>query len=748
MPVVRGVFMAVFFLSGAAALIFQIIWQRLMTLVLGSDMESVALTVSACLAGLAIGNLIGGLLADRLSLRGRIAAFAACESGVALFAVLCTIAFHNIDLSLASAWPRAGVIGTVVAFTLCPTILIGISLPVAARLLTSDGREPARWVPLLYACNTIGAGAGSLGAALFVFRIVGFGNGLIVGAVLNLLCGVTVLAVGPMLNQRARIVGTDQAPSSAASTGARLTSTAWIGFYALAGFVALGLEIVWFRVLGVMFKSSAVTLGCLLAVYLMGIGTGVLLSVAVRRRIAHPERAFLWMQAAVPAVAALLLTVVIAALRDLPAFEALRENLRGFEAYLRFSQPLELMAYAVFPIAAIVGVPTVLMGASFGALLNAAQAGQAVVGRRTGTLLAANTVGAIAGALFTWRVLLDRLGAAGSVKMLALVAFVFLWAIVRLDPAQWRRPAAGALAAAVVIVASPSGPGLWATLHGATAANVIVGEDHTGVSVVVMRRGGAHLFTNGIGQSTLPYGGIHTVLGMLPALLHPHPRRAVVIGLGLGDTSLAVGVCPGIERIDVAEIVAPQLAMLRRLAQIQPDAGLEQWLRDPRMHVSVTDGRAFLQQSLDRYDIIEADALRPTSPGAGNLYSLEYFELLKNRLAPGGLAVSWAPTERVRDTMLRVFPYVLAFDAIAVGSSSPIAFDRDALVASLRAPITRQYFASAGVDIDAIVNGELLAHATSYGPDFDRSVLPDINTDLFPLDEFRPRFADPSVKRD
>ena len=128
--------------------------------------------------------------------------------------------------------------------------------------------------------------------------------------------------------------------------------------------------------------------------------------------------------------------------------------------------------------------------------------------------------------------------------------------------------------------------------------------------------------------------------------------------------------------IDSIEIVQPELTVLERFPDRARFPVIARLLGDERVHHHFTDGRAFLRRTAERYDVIEADALRPTSAYSGNLYSVEYFELVRDRLAPGGLAVTWSPTRRVLDTFASVFPFVLSFGDVVVGSGSPIAFDR------------------------------------------------------------------------
>jgi hypothetical protein len=190
-------------------------------------------------------------------------------------------------------------------------------------------------------------------------------------------------------------------------------------------------------------------------------------------------------------------------------------------------------------------------------------------------------------------------------------------------------------------------------------------------------------------------------------------------------------------RIDSIEIVAPALRTLQDLAARHPYPGLRDLLLDPRVHHHLTDGRAFLLKSPARYDVIEADALRPTSAYAGNLYSVEYFALLRSRLNPGGFAVTWTPTPRVVSSLLAAFPHVLVAGDVGIGSETPIPFDPAEVRRRIDDPFTAAYYGSGRVNIAELIAPYLDRAPRLFGPDADRSRLNDVNHDLFPRDEFK-----------
>ena len=758
----------IFFASGFAALVYQIVWQRLLVIFSGSDVHSATVIVASFMAGLGCGNLAGAQGADRLPARANLACFAIAELAIAVFG------FFSADLYYDVLYQRLGHLplsvearGAMLFFSLLwPTFFMGVSLPLLARALTTRIQHAASVTGRLYAANTVGAAAGAFVATWVLLPAWGLERTLHLSAAVNTCAA---LGVAPLL-WRMRGIAADRgaaAPTatSAADAAADVASgeaiavpfAVWAAIYAVSGFLALSLEIVWFRVLGVMLKSTALTFGTLLTIYLTGIGAGAAIGTRLLRRTREPAHVFLIMQAAIAIYAGLGITVLLAIVADWRA-------LRWLSAYFGSYEPMDaraavgqlaaaigggdvptrfLMLYLLLP-AALILPPTLLMGASFPLLMKAVQTDLARLGRRIGGLLTANIAGSALGSIVTGWVSLAWLGSSGTLRMLVVVGALFpLWGLVLSAGARRRRRfwtyAAIVAASALLFFVMPSGASLWAKFHGSTPAFVQVGEDGSGTSVlrtVAGREPSVVVFANGVGQSWIPYGGIHTVLGALPAFIHPDPRTAAVIGLGSGDTLFGLAGRPELERIACVEIIRPQLDTLNRLLERWRYPGLVSILTDPRIDHIYGDGRLHVMHAPHRYDIIEADALRPTSAYSGMLYSDAYFTLIRNRLTTGGLAVTWSPTPRVHNTFVSVFPHVLSYGDIVVGSNQPITFDREAIRRRLEDPRVRAYYGRAVVDIVALLTPYLDRAPRVYGPGDDRSHLTDINTDLFPKDEF------------
>ena len=418
------IFQAVFLGSGFAALLYQMIWQRLLTLFGGADVYSVTLIVSAFMAGLGLGSLAGGHVADRLTLRRRLQAFALAELAIALFGaasvwILYDVLYARLGPVDLPPWATAAILFAVL---LWPTFFMGVSLPLLSRALAETTSTASRRIASLYGWNTVGAALGSLLSVWVILRLTDFRHATWIGAALNAGCALAALWLAGAAGA-ARDRDLDRAASvSATPPAGALGLGAWIALYALSGFIALSLEIVWFRLLGVILKSISFTFATLLALFLTGVGAGSLLGHRLAARVPNPARAFLILQAAIPVYAALSLAAFLFAaprwafLRPVWEYMAAYESIdiaaavRSVQRYAlelgdvapqacRLAGQL-IVLYAALPVV-LVGPPTLMMGLSFALLQRAIQTDLAGLGRRVGWLQAANIAGSTLGSILT-----------------------------------------------------------------------------------------------------------------------------------------------------------------------------------------------------------------------------------------------------------------------------------------------------------------------------------------------------------
>jgi predicted membrane-bound spermidine synthase len=770
---------AAFFASGFAALLYQVIWQRLLVLFSGADLYSVTIIVASFMGGMGVGHLAGGHVADRVSPRTSLLCFAGAELAIAVFGFFSRALYYDALYNRFGATQIPAPALALLLFTslLIPTFFMGASLPLLSRAVASRLERAASVIGILYGVNTLGAATGALVSTWVLLPWLGLEGGIRVGVLSNVLCALIVLrpamtwsrgiTTGVIQHDAANDTSATEdsrwGPPSGGPSETSFPFWVWACIFATSGLLALALEIVWFRVLAVTMKGTAFTFGTLLGVYLTGLGVGALAGSAVSTGLRRPAVVFLAVQAAIGALAVFLLTAFIRFADNVPALWAylgsyepldIRTAVPALGRFVSGSVPAGdaaasawrfLALYVALP-AALVLPPTLLMGFSFPVLQRVVQTSLPRIGRRVGVLLLANVIGSMAGTALTGFVLLDRVGTAGTMRMLVVVSggFAVLAIVIALhrmaDSRVNRLPAvpAALLGAALLfvplLVVMPPSATLWAHLHGTVVEAMMYAEDGSGLSVVNTDGRNAILYANGIGQGSMPYGDMHTALGALPAFIHPAPRTAAVIGLGSGDTVHAVAGRAEISRVTCVEIIRGELKTLEKLRQRFPYGGLLNLMDNQRVEQVFGDGRIHLRRG-GTYDIIEADALRPGSAYSGALYSDTYFQLVREHLTPNGLAATWAPTQRVYNTFIRAFPYVVAMPGILIGSNDPIPIDRAAIDARLAAPEAHQYFEKAGINIQQLLTTYLDAPVV-YTPEYPRQQLGDINTDLFPKDEF------------
>ena len=610
-----------------------------------------------------------------------------------------------------------------------------MSLPFLVRATVRETASASRVIGTLYGINVLGAATGALLAPWVLVRYLGMEGAVLLGAGANLVAAAAALLTARRGLVKEAAAAASPLPEPLAAGQARAPFGLWLLLYGFSGFLALSLEIVWFRLMDVGVKSTAYTFGTVLSLYLLGLGAGSLMGGRRAARLERPLQAFLDFQLLLLGCAGGALALVAGLPPATPGYSWFFEYWRQepfFHLGADWNAATLLRLYALLPLT-LFGLPTVLMGLSFGALQRAVQDDPEASGRKVGLLQAANILGCTAGSLVTGLLLLERVGTAGTMRLLvAGGGLVFLLLRARESRAArgaWLRAAALGL----VLLALPSNDALWQRLHGITALlpKPLIGEDASAVSAMFPGEGERWRVTvNGLPHSWLPFEGIHTLLGAVPALIHPAPEEIAVIGLGSGETAWAVACRQETRRVRVFEIAASQPRLLLELSVAAPFPSLVELLSDRRVRTEVADGRQALTRDERRYDVIEVDALHLTGAGSGNLYSLEFFRLCARRLKPGGLACSQKPGRRVGLTFAEAFPHVLDFGNMVVGSNEEIAIDVAAWEARLREPgVARRFDAESLAGISA----RLAAVAVGVRNPTARV---GFNRDLFPRDEF------------
>ncbi|MCG6921020.1 MAG: hypothetical protein LJF15_08050, partial [Acidobacteria bacterium] len=624
-----------------------------------------------------------------------------------------------------------------------PTVLMGMSLPFLVRALVRDVLTAPRTIGLLYGINVLGAATGALVTPWWLFRFYGLDGAVNWGVAANLLAGAAAVAAGVLQDRADRPSpapgDTPSAPGVVASPlgpTERHGLALWMGLYALSGFIALSLEILWFRVTDVAVKSMAFTFGSVLCFYLLGLGLGSLVGGRLAPRWSRPLSTFVVLQCALLVYSALAVTLLARAPVSAPGY-AWFVDYWATDWFFQLGADWNLASLAhlyLFLPVLLYGPPTFMMGLSFTALQRAVQDDPRTSGRKVGLLQAANIAGCVAGSLVGGLLLIDRLGTPGTLRVLiALGGVLFLAVLVRHGGSR-RVAVAWGLALALALAVLPGEDAFWTRLHGVTTADrpSFIGEDATAVSAITPGPGGTwRIAVDGLPHSWVPYGGIHTMLGALPVVVHPAPTDVAVVGLGSGETAWAAGCRRETRSIVSWEIAASLPPLLPPLAELTPPRSrLRTFLRDARMHVVPADGRHALLRSEERYDVIQVDALFRTSPGSGNLYSVEFFQLCGRRLKPGGIICTQIPSRRAMLTFTAAVPHTVNFGNLMVGAIDPLPIDPEAWVTRLRSLEVSTYLGEG-----AVVAVEERLRDAIPGRSNPQTRL-GLNYDLFPRDEF------------
>jgi predicted membrane-bound spermidine synthase len=670
----------VFFASGFASLIYQVAWQRLLTLYYGVGPVSITLIVSVYMLGLGFGSLAGGRLAARR--RDPYAAYAAVQGALGA-AGLATLPCMAALASATAVGSPLLQMAALFAILCVPTLLMGMTLPIVVDLVTRRNPDFVGSVSRLYFANTLGAACGALAAGFVLISLLGLDGCIVFAAVIDLTLAAVVLRVRP-----AEVAAPAEKGSQEGDAPAGLRRLAYPLVF-VAGFMAVGYEIVWYRVIGVLVKDSPYAFASVLAVFLLGIALG---SRAIDRYVTQRPRtnrahAFFTLQfligaavlltfigyhqlSAAPGIRSLVQTSFLADLHPSPGILLRSPGLHSVvDAYLL----LDVFLWsAVFML-----VPTILMGASFPLIASVALSRRGGEGQAVGATYFFGVLGNVLGGLLTGLVLLPALGSETTVLLFGITGVLFGVAPLRLaggvtvpgrlSPA-WRVSAVVALVT-VAALAFPRPGALYRAMHVApfSPSQAYVREGRDGVVVTYVDRERVRNFINGQGHGYRP--GPVFLAEAFAALSHADsPRRILVIGFGAGTISEAALMTGEAERITVVELSGTLLDNLRTL----PAAA--RLLDHPVVRVVVGDGRQYLQRSGETFDAILMDPLRTTTAYSNNLHSVEFFALAARRLAPDGVlmvgGLDGGPI--VPRTLLAEFPHVRAYPFFCLAAKRPL----------------------------------------------------------------------------
>ena len=695
--------LVLFFCSGACGLAYQVLWMRQLSYVFGVTAYAASTVLAAFMAGLALGSWLAGPLLARI--KRPLMAFGVAELLVGASAVATPAAFElasTLYRALYAAVPDAFLLQTAARFVcaflvlLVPTLLMGLTLPLLSASSLVRGDCASARIGALYALNTAGAVTGTLLTGFVLIGALGMRRTFLAAAALNVLVGLVALALDrwqpKTLPDAQDALPQDLQPKAAADVSAAPRPIAIWAVMAASGFGSLALEVVWFRMMTQYVDATTYAFTTMLAVVLVGIAVGG----AIASRVLTLETDWYgWLAATQIATGVLVLVGVHLMVRDNVSFvQGLSLGQRVMGAVLL---PSLLMGFS-FPLLLKLGVPASRTGES--------RSADQARGRTVGRFYGVNVLGAILGSLAGGFLILPWLGTRRS---LVALAGIFVAAGVALCLTHARRlrmvplGLAGAAAFAVLALAMPDPLAAASRVRtdDSSATNIFTEEGVQATVSVHSSPSRRTLVVGGLHQAndTEDMVRLHRSIGLLPMALHPRPASGLVIGLGGGATAGAMSQHEGsaVQIVELSESVRKAATLF---SHVTYDV-----LNRPNVRIRVDDGRNFLLLSGEHFDVITADIIQPFYAGAGGLYSREYFELVRQALNPGGLALQWLSKREkllytlIMRTFLDVFPNATLWlnGRLIIGSVEPLRLDQRAFETKLANPQTRDALAAVGL---------------------------------------------------
>jgi spermidine synthase len=664
----RFLLLSVFFLTGAAALIYQVTWVRQATLVFGVSVYAYSIVLAAFMGGMALGSYWLGRRAATIAQPLRL--FSLLQVGIALcgFGVpyglkaIMPLYATLVQQDVAGPWLLLLVRILFALLLLTPaTILMGATLPLLTKVIARTGSVGGD-VGRLYAADTLGAALACALTGIFLLRTLGVYATSWSAVGLNLLAAVLVLGFGSS-QEKAQPADQSVAPTQTSQNpklvleGSKIqNSTYLLWAYALSGFVALGYEIVWARVLAIFTLNAVFSFSIMLATFLTGLTVGGWIGAwwVRNRRVTVADFAYIQSAIGVAAFGTLFVFARLPALTLEDAFGAYSlTNVIYFEFLLGF---LTLL------------LPTILIGLLFPVAISLYTQEQAErAATQVGLLSAYNTAGGVAGALLTGFGLIPLLGLQNSGALLALtnlsLGAYLLWSKPTTQPKQ--NPLfnfAGVGVGLLLLALLPAG--YYLGFRSEPTEQMVFYEEGVETTVAVFEVPEHNFkisFVNG--RIEVPTDEVSMLafrlLGHLPAILRPNAERALMLSFGNGVATGSLA-SHGIPHIDAVDLSAEQFAA----AELY---WIENYnvLRNPRLQIHVEDGRNFLLQTPLTYDIITTDATHPVNSSSWALFTQEFYQSVRARLSEDGVFVQWLPFHNLLEpeyqeilrTFQAVFPH-------------------------------------------------------------------------------------------
>jgi len=727
----------IFFASGATGLIYEVVWTRMLTLIFGSTVFAVSTVLTSFMAGLALGSFYFGRRADAQSRPLR--TYAYLEAGIGIFALVFPIilillngVYVGIHRQIHAAFYPLSLIRFVLSFLvlLIPATLMGATLPIISKFFVSRLENLGWDVGRLYSLNTLGAVVGTIAAGFFLVKWFGVNWTLRLSAIINLI----IAGIAIFLDKQWSLVGEESAtqgaklkrdtarhkdrplPSSLSPFVVKLVLWA----FAVSGFCALAYEVLWTRILVFFLGSTTYAFATMLSGFLFGIAAGSFIFAKIadlpylREKLHHQ----------VSLLGIVQIVIGVAAIALLPAFSELYAIRVGLPAG-RFWSFISCLVVMI--------LPTILMGASFPLVTRIYTLNLNRLGRSVGNVYSINTVGSILGSFIAGFILIPLIGIQQGVILIACINTIVGCLLIVLNPqinSKFRFPAI--VSASLIIILSN---GFMPTdkpivlksaifKHQNPGGQLLSYEEGVDASVTAMVDADnvhrLYVDTNQAAEDSRWDSPSHRVIAHLPLLLHPSPQRALIVGFGMGVTSYSA--TQHSITVDAAELSPGVVNANKYFTKANGNV-----LKNPRLNLTIDDGRNYILTTENRYDMISTGIIHPlVSSGSSSIYSKDFYELCKRILTEDGIMCQWVPLHRLPEryykmiirTFIEVFPHTTLWYkftpdfSILIGTPEKLSIDFSDFISRSQIPSIREGLAYDDLDGMSLIDSFMMTEET------------------------------------
>ena len=712
-----------FLFSGITALVYEVVWTRMLTLAFGHTVFSVSIVLAAFMAGLGLGSYFSGHVIDYpggnqsdeglsegfgapslLLIYGwiEILLFFSC-SIVSLILFKFSTVYSWLSFFIPDFWAIQNVVKSLLAFALmsAPAFLMGATLPIISKYYITGKTTLDTRLGVIYGINTLGAAFGCLLTGFFLIANFGILQTVLGAALLNLFVGVSAIRIYQEVrktNQGLRFPHFAM-PTLAWGQQQRI----WLIVSFVCGFTALAYEVLWTRLLIFSTSSTVYSFSMMLGVFLIGIALGSFLVVVVFRSNLNLRTVLILLQTVIG-------FYVIGSLYNMELLLSTPWNSYNLQ------KPVFVFSRYFADSSALMLLPTIALGMSFPILIKMISGGHEHVGAGTGQIYGANTFGAILGALITGFLFLPRLGVQQSLLLIATLNLLMMMYLFRTGDyfTKTLRKMMTVVLAGVILVVNMGFPSdlldrffmrdstgqkdirkLLYFEEGLTDT-VAVFKDNYGALDPDAKR----LVTNGVSMSAVNFiaSRYMKLLAHLPIMLVDNPEEVLVVCFGTGQTTGAAAIHPRVKAVDSVDLSGSVVRAGNVFSSQNYNA-----LKNEKVNIILEDGRNHLLTTQKMYDVITSEPPPPRTAFTVNLYTKEYYELTKKHLNPGGIVAQWIPLHSQGKqevfmhfkTFLSVFPHAIAWMPVAneilvIGSDRPIDIDFEKLKGRFLDPVVNR----------------------------------------------------------